>query len=146
MTVKNARVLIVDDHAKMRKNLHTVLESERELEIVDEIPLSRLSMHEALSLNPDVVVLGMTHAGRIEIDSINFIKMRNPAVKIVALTLSNEPNYLHAVLDAGADAYVLKDDGRAELVNAIGSVIRGGRYVSLGVTNSTTRTGSENDS
>ena len=67
------------------------------------------------------------------IEAISQIKRRHPEIKIVALTFHKEDGYIHATLEAGAEAYVLKDDGRNELFSALESVINGKRYLSPGI-------------
>ena len=63
-------------------------------------------------------------------DPIVQIKRKHPHVKIVALTFHKEEKYIHATLEAGADAYVLKDDSRTELFNALANVATGNNYLS----------------
>jgi DNA-binding NarL/FixJ family response regulator len=63
-------------------------------------------------------------------DAIVHIKRQYPEIKIVALTFHKEEKYIHATLEAGADAYVLKDDSRTELFNALNNVATGNNYLS----------------
>ena len=62
--------------------------------------------------------------------SIVQIKRKHQNVKITALTFHKENKYVHATLEAGADAYVLKDDSRTELFGALANVVRGKNYLS----------------
>jgi DNA-binding NarL/FixJ family response regulator len=64
------------------------------------------------------------------IDAIVQIKRKHPQIKIIALTFHKEDKYIHATLEAGADAYVLKDDSRTELFSALASVVGGKNYLS----------------
>jgi len=63
-------------------------------------------------------------------DAIVQIKRQYPNVKIIALTFHKEDKYIHATLEAGADAYVLKDDSRTELFSALSNVANGRSYLS----------------
>jgi len=87
-------------------------------------------MLAATSLKPDIILMDLTMPRTSGIDAIAHIKRQHPAIKIIALTFHKEDKYIHATLDAGADAYVLKDDSRTELFTALNSVLQGKSYLS----------------
>jgi DNA-binding NarL/FixJ family response regulator len=124
------KILIVDDHTIMRDGLQALLSSEPSYEVVGTVADGKTAIQSVGTLNPDVILMDLTMPGTSGIDAIKEIKRRAPAVRIIALTFHKEDKYIHATLEAGADAYVLKDDSRTELFTALTSVIRGKSYLS----------------
>jgi DNA-binding NarL/FixJ family response regulator len=130
LTGKSHRVLIVDDHTIMRDGLNALLSAESGFEVVGTAADGKEAMLAATALKPDIILMDLSMPRTGGIDAIVHIKRQHPSVKIIALTFHKEDKYIHATLDAGADAYVLKDDSRTELFTALNSVIQGKNYLS----------------
>jgi DNA-binding NarL/FixJ family response regulator len=124
------KIMIVDDHTIMRDGLQALLSSEPDYEIVGTVADGKTAIQSIGTLSPDVILMDLTMPGTSGIDAIKEIKRRAPTIRIIALTFHKEDKYIHATLEAGADAYVLKDDSRTELFAALSSVIRGKSYLS----------------
>lgn len=124
------RILIVDDHALMRNGLEAMLASEPDFEVVGVASDGMTAMRSASELQPDIILMDLTMPRTSGVDAIAQIKRQHPGIKIVALTFHKEDKYIHATLEAGADAYVLKDDSRHELFSALANVISGKNYLS----------------
>jgi DNA-binding NarL/FixJ family response regulator len=129
-STKVHKILIVDDHALMRNGLEAMLASEPEYEVVGVASDGMMAIRSVADLRPDVVLMDLTMPRTSGMDAIVKIKRQYPEVKIVALTFHKEEKYIHATLEAGADAYVLKDDSRTELFNALANVVTGNNYLS----------------
>lgn len=127
---QDQKVLIVDDHALMRNGLEAMLASESSFEVVGVAADGMSAIRAVAELQPDIVLMDLTMPRTSGIDAIVQIKRQSPHIKIVALTFHKEDKYIHATLEAGADAYVLKDDSRTELFNALSNVIEGKQYLS----------------
>ncbi len=123
-------ILIVDDHALMRNGLEAMLESEAGYEVVGVASDGMSAMRAVTELQPDIVMMDLTMPRTSGIDAIVKIKRQYPQIKIIALTFHKEDKYIHATLEAGADAYVLKDDSRTELFSALACVANGKSYLS----------------
>lgn len=123
-------ILIVDDHALMRNGLEAMLESEPGYEVVGVAADGMTAMRAVAELQPDIVMMDLTMPRTSGMDAIVQIKRQHPHVKIIALTFHKEDKYIHATLEAGADAYVLKDDSRTELFSALSNVANGKSYLS----------------
>lgn len=123
-------ILIVDDHALMRNGLEAMLASEPDYEVVGVAADGMTAIRAVSELKPDVVLMDLTMPRTSGMDAIVQIKRQHPETKIVALTFHKEDKYIHATLEAGADAYVLKDDSRTELFNALANVVTGNNYLS----------------
>jgi DNA-binding NarL/FixJ family response regulator len=123
-------ILIVDDHALMRNGLEAMLESEPGYEVVGVASDGMSAMRAVAELQPDIVMMDLSMPRTSGMDAIVQIKRQHPHVKIIALTFHKEDKYIHATLEAGADAYVLKDDSRNELFSALSNVANGKSYLS----------------
>jgi DNA-binding NarL/FixJ family response regulator len=129
MTVEH-RILIVDDHTIMRDGLQSLIASEPGFEVVGTAADGKTAIRLASELKPDIVMMDLSMPGTSGIDAIAHIKRKHPKIRIVALTFHKEDRYIHSTLEAGADAYVLKDDSRSELFTALRSVLNGKSYLS----------------
>ena len=131
MTISKVhKILIVDDHALMRNGLEAMLASEPGFEVIGVASDGMTAMRSASELQPDIILMDLTMPRTSGVDAIAQIKRQHPGIKIVALTFHKEDKYIHATLEAGADAYVLKDDSRHELFSALANVISGKNYLS----------------
>ena len=116
------KIMIVDDHTIMRDGLQALLSSEPNYEVVGTVADGKTAIQSVATLQPDIILMDLTMPGTSGIEAIEHIKRRHPRVRIIALTFHKEDKYIHATLEAGADAYVLKDDSRTELFTALASV------------------------
>jgi DNA-binding NarL/FixJ family response regulator len=124
------RVLVVDDHAVVRRGLLDFLDSEPDLVVVGEAAggedaldlLGRLASEGQL---PDVVVMDLQMAPVDGIESTRRIRARYGDVEVVALTSFGEEERVHAALEAGASGYLLKDSDADEVAAAVRAARRG---------------------
>lgn len=107
-----------------------MLASEPDYEVVGVAADGMSAIRSVSDLQPDIVLMDLTMPRTSGMDAIVQIKRKHPHIKIVALTFHKEDKYIHATLEAGADAYVLKDDSRTELFNALANVATGNNYLS----------------
>jgi two-component system response regulator NreC len=124
------RVLIVDDHAVVRSGLRRVLEREGDIEPVGEAASGREALFQARDLKPDVIVLDVVMADQSGLEVLPLLLHEHPAVKVLMLSMLDDPRYVREAFDAGASGYVLKEAADIEVVAAVREVARGGRYVS----------------
>ena len=127
MTV--VRVLIVDDHAVVRAGLRLLIDAEDDLETVGEAGSVREAVFEARSLNPDLILMDVVMPGESGIEGVPTLLHEHPEVKVLVLSMQDDPHYVREAFAAGARGYVLKEAADAEVVQAIREVARGGRYV-----------------
>ena len=125
------RVLLADDHKIVRQATRLYLESAG-LTVVGEAGDGAEAVELARSLRPDVVILDIHMPILTGIEAARRIRHDDPEVRILALTAYNEPAYVHALLDAGADGFILKTAELAELLRAIHEVAGGGKAFDAG--------------
>ena len=129
-TDDRCRIVVVDDHAIMRDGLTAILNNEPEIEVVGVADNGKCAIDEAARLVPDVLLIDLSMPRTDGAQAIRVIKARYPEVGVVVLTYHKEDAHIHSALEAGANGYVLKDDGRAELLSAIRNVKAGRSYLS----------------
>ena len=123
------RVLLVDDHAIVRRGMRTILEDSVPEVVVEEVATGDLAL-EAITHPFDVVVLDLSMPGRNGLDLLAEIKHRKPDLPVLILSLHDEQHFAIRTLRAGASGYLMKDAAIEALVSAVLKVARGGKYVS----------------
>jgi DNA-binding NarL/FixJ family response regulator len=127
------RILLVEDHVILREGLCALLEMESDLKVVGEACEIDGALQAAAELRPRLVITDLALSGRSGITFITELRVRCPDVRVLVLTAHNTEEYIRAALNAGAHGYVLKDSGRADLLQAISVVVRGGQYLCASV-------------
>ena len=123
------RVLIVDDHAVVRSGLRLLLAAEADIEPVGEAGTAKDAVFQARTLDPDVILMDVVLPDGSGIETVPQLLHEHPDVKVLVLSMQDDPQYVRQAFASGASGYVLKEAADAELVAAIREVARGGRYV-----------------
>jgi len=113
------RILLVDDHELMREGLRSILEAEKDAEIVGEASSGREAVALSRTLEPDVVVMDVGMKDLNGIDATRQIRSESPKIEVVALSSHSDSRYVSAMLEAGACGYVLKANAYADLYRAL---------------------------
>jgi two-component system, NarL family, response regulator LiaR len=119
------RILIADDHAIVRKGLHTLIASEPNMVLVGEAADGIEVVLKARALHPDVILLDLLMPRQDGLAAICQIKQENPAARILVLTSFSEDEMLFPAIKAGALGYLLKDSSPDQLLQAIRDVYDG---------------------
>jgi DNA-binding NarL/FixJ family response regulator len=113
------RVLIVDDHAMVRRGMRDFLGLHDDLEVVGEASDGFAALDEVDALLPDVVVMDLLMPGMDGIAATAEIKQRHPEIEVVAITSFIEEDRIAAAIEAGASGFLLKDAEADDLAAAI---------------------------
>ncbi|MGB2664594.1 MAG: response regulator transcription factor [Candidatus Acidiferrum sp.] len=124
------RVLIVDDHAFIRRGVETILQSFPEWEVCGEASNGSDAVQLANQLNPEVVLMDVTMPGMNGLEATRIIRKQHPEVKVILLTLHESSEVLRSGFRAGANGYLLKADAEEELMKALHVVVGDGSYIS----------------
>jgi DNA-binding NarL/FixJ family response regulator len=123
------RLLIVDDHAVVRKGLAMVLRLEPGLEVVGEAENGRVGLEAAKRLDPDIVLADLVMPEMDGQEMALVLRKSNPKIKVMMLTGTEVDDRVFDLVAAGIEGYVLKNIEPAELTGAIRSVMRGEAYL-----------------
>jgi DNA-binding NarL/FixJ family response regulator len=123
-------VLIVDDHAFIRRGVQTILHPFPEWELCGEADNGSDAIRMAEELKPEVIIMDLSMPGLNGIEATRAIRKTQPAVKIVLLTLHESAELVRSAFRAGARGYLLKTDAEQELVKALTVVTGQGTYIS----------------
>ncbi|MDP6455038.1 MAG: response regulator transcription factor [SAR202 cluster bacterium] len=124
------RVVVADDHDLFRRGLTEVLEEEDDIDVVGQAADGREASEQAGTHQPDVVMMDLNMPGQGGIEATAYIGQKWPDVKVLVLTVSEEPNDLFRALGVGALGYVLKTASPSEIVDALRQVYQGWVVVS----------------
>jgi two-component system response regulator NreC len=123
------RVLVVDDHAVVRSGLRLLIDAEPDLETVGEAGSVRDAIFEARSTSPDLILMDVSMPEESGLDGLPRILHEHPDVRVLILSMEDDPHYVREAFAAGASGYVLKEAADTEVVTAIREVAAGNRYV-----------------
>ena len=113
------RVLIVDDTSQVRRDLHQFLELTGEIEVVAEAADGHEAIHLATELSPDVIVMDLEMPGMDGFEATRQIKVRQPASRVVILSVHGDAETVKHARSMGADEFVVKAADFKILIDAI---------------------------
>jgi len=121
------QILIADDHPVFAESLRLLLE--KSYGVVGTVSDGRALLIAAAKLKPDVIVVDVGMPLLNGLDAAQRVLKQSPKVKVVFLTMQDNPNLAAAALEIGPVGFVLKHSAGSELLKAIGEVLRGKSYV-----------------
>jgi DNA-binding NarL/FixJ family response regulator len=123
-------ILLADDHKMMRDGLRSALEQQSDLIVVGEAANGREAVELARKLSPNIVVMDVSMPDLNGVEAARQILGRNPAARVIALSMHRDKRYVTKMLEAGAAGYLLKSDAITELVRAIRAAMANQTYLS----------------
>lgn len=128
------RIILVDDHGIIREGLRSMLESQRDIEVIGEAENGHTALELVRELQPDIVITDVTMPRLNGMDATSQITRMFPQVKVIGLTGHTDNSFITGMFKAGASAYVLKQCLFDDLLEAIQVVSLGGTYLSPQIT------------
>jgi DNA-binding NarL/FixJ family response regulator len=129
-TLKRARILIVDDHQAVREGLASRLSSQPDMEVCGEAADVAESLSLVATTKPDVAIIDIGLKAGDGLDLIKRIKARNPAIRMLVLSMYDESLYAERSLKAGALGYINKENATDKIIEAVRRVLEGRIYLS----------------
>lgn len=125
MAATPIRVLLVDDHAMVRRGMRDFLDLHDDIEVIGEAADGTEAIALALDLRPDIIVMDLMLPTVDGIEATARIKAADPSIEVIALTSFIEEGRVIAAIEAGTTGFLLKDAEADELAAAIRSAARG---------------------
>jgi DNA-binding NarL/FixJ family response regulator len=127
--MEKLKILLAEDHRILREGLKRMIDEQLNMEVIGEADDGIEAWQKTTELKPDIVLMDVSMPRMNGADATRRIRELCPDVKVVALTAHRASAYLSQMLKAGASGYVLKHTAFNELVDAILTVSKGGRYI-----------------
>ena len=137
--VDKIRVILADDHALVRQGIRQFLEEANDISVVAEAANGEEAVRLVEQHRPDVAVLDVQMPVLNGIEATRQIRARFPGIRILILTAYDEDPYVFALLQAGANGYILKSADADDLLQAVRRVYRGESVLSPEVTEKVVR-------
>ncbi|MFA3761925.1 nitrate/nitrite response regulator protein NarP [Yersinia sp. 2544 StPb PI] len=122
---KSHTIMIVDDHPLMRRGIRQLLEMDHSFDVVAEANCGSEAITEAAKCQPDVILLDLNMKGMSGLDTLKALRHDGIDARIIVLTVSDARSDVYAMIDAGADGYLLKDSEPEVLLENIRQAARG---------------------
>jgi len=132
--MKKIRVLLADDHKIVRDGLKALVDRCEDMEVVAEAETGRKAVRLAQKYNPEIVVMDISMPDLNGIDATRQILEEVKGVKVIALSMHSDRQYVDGMLRAGVSGYLLKDCAADELIQCIRFVLSGRICLSPGIT------------
>lgn len=127
------KIVLADDHKITREGLVNMLNNQKGMEVAGEAGNGREAIRLARELTPDLVIMDVTMPGLNGIDATRIITSNPKNVRVIALSMYSDKQFVQGMMQAGASGYLLKDCAFEELVHAVRAVIKGDTYLSPGI-------------
>jgi len=123
------RILLADDHAVVRAGIRQFLERATDLQVIAEADDGEIAQQLILAHHPDVAVLDIQMPKATGIEVTRWVRAHHPQTGVLILTAYDDDPYVMAVLQAGANGYVLKTASPDEIVQAVREVHEGKSFL-----------------
>ena len=123
-------ILIADDQGILRQGINSLMKEHPDIQVVGEANNGLAAVEMARKLRPDVVIMDVTMSGLNGIEATRQIKSELPEIKVLAMSVHAEREFVLDMIRAGASGYILKECAFEDLINAIKTLIAGQSYLS----------------
>jgi two-component system, NarL family, invasion response regulator UvrY len=129
MSSKQIRIAIVDGHTDVRKTWRLLLEQDKRFDVVAECTSAQQAIDVAAKLVPDVILMEIDMSPLSGLEATKKILRQNPSMKIIGVSIDDQPSFALSMLKVGAKGYVTKNSSREEMTFAIMKIFNGGQYI-----------------
>jgi DNA-binding NarL/FixJ family response regulator len=127
------RIVIADDHTLVRQGLRKILETQADWKVVAEAGDGRETIKQAIEHQPDVLIVEIAMSRLNGVGAVQQIARKNPAVRVLVLSMYADEAYVTRAVRAGALGYLLKDSADIDLIRAVTAVSQGKSFFSPAV-------------
>jgi two-component system response regulator NreC len=130
-----AKILLCDDHQLIIDGLKNILQDQSDLSLVGEANNGQQALKILEVLQPDLVLMDIDMPIMNGLEATQQIRKKYPNVKVMILTMHDEPSLVRKIMDIGANGYILKNSDQKELIKAIHRVLKGELYFTEDILN-----------
>ncbi len=123
------RIVLADDHRVVREGIRYMLADRPDLEVVGEVGNGQDLLAQLEAEPVDVVLLDVRMPGMTGLEALAQIRERFPEVRVVVLSMHDQPGYVRRAIELGAAGYLLKSSGRDEILRALAAISQGHSYI-----------------
>jgi DNA-binding NarL/FixJ family response regulator len=124
------KILLADDHVMFRRGIRSLIQKMENVEVVGEAGDGLELLRLLKDVHPHLVIVDISMPNLRGLEATREIKILNPEIKVLILSMHKDREYLYHALTAGAEGYLLKEDADGELISAIETLRRGGTFIS----------------
>lgn len=128
------KILVVDDHQLFREGLVNLLFSTPDIEVIAQAENGEDAIKKARHFKPEVILIDIAMPKMNGIEATRELKKEMPEIKIIAVSMHSDKQYVKGILEAGADGYLLKNCTYRQLTDAIKTVYSGKKFLSEDIT------------
>ena len=132
---KQITIALVDDHMLVRNGIKSLLEEEKDLDVIAEGSNGYDAIKIVEELNPDILIIDVRMPELNGIDAVQKIQEKGSSSKSIVLSMHDSEEYILQSIKAGAFGYLLKDTDKKEFIKAIHTVHSGEKYFSGDISN-----------
>ena len=130
---QNKRIFILDDHPMVRKGIRKLIESQEGFEVCGEASSCDEALESIENIGSDLAIVDLSLKDSTGLDFIKTARSRHPKLKMLVLSMHEDPVIIERALKVGASGYVSKAESLDKLLDAIQQVLSGGHYLSEAV-------------
>jgi two-component system invasion response regulator UvrY len=127
------KILIADDHAIFREGLRQILEDVPDIGAIEEASRGQEVLDKLAKADYDLLLLDIAMPGMSGLDLLKQLKNEKKKIRVLVLSMYPEEQYALRAIKAGASGYITKASASEELIDAIGKIFSGGKYVSASI-------------
>jgi DNA-binding NarL/FixJ family response regulator len=124
------KILLADDHVMFRRGVKRIIQGMEAVEVVGEAGDGLELLRLVKEISPHLVIMDISMPNLRGLEATREIKILDPGIKVLILTMHKDREYLYHALTAGAEGYLLKEDADEELLSAIETLRQGGTFIS----------------
>ena len=128
-------LLVADDHQLIADGISTILSTEKTIGAIYTAQNGREAVDDVMVKDIDCVIMDINMPVLNGLEATKLIKQEKPQVKVIVVSMLSDAAIVSKMMKAGADAFINKDTGKAELLKAIEKVMQGEKYISPQISN-----------
>lgn len=135
MRAEQIRIILADDHKLVRESFGLLLDSNKRFSVIRKCDNGLDAIEQARHLKPDLMLVDVNMSPVDGFEVVQKVLENNPSIKIIGLSINNQPSYARRMMSLGASGYITKTSSLEEIIHGIIEVYNGKQYISSEVRN-----------